>query len=188
MVKVRILVVSDSHIPDRADEIPRGIMDFIEEGRPYDIVVHAGDLTSRDVLDYFSRLGSKIYIVQGNMDWLDLPESEVFNVHGVKIGVVHGDLVYPRGDLKGLTRVAEDLKVKMLIWGHTHRPLLAKVGDIVHLNPGSITGAYSGAGASYGPSFAIATVKASDKLLLEVKLYALDKGRVVEKYRLIEEF
>lgn len=183
-----MLVVSDSHIPDRADEIPREITDFIEESKPYDIVVHAGDLTSRGTLEYFSSLGSKAYIVQGNMDWLDLPESEVFEVHRVKIGVIHGDQVYPRGDLKGLTRIAASLGVRVLVWGHTHKPLLAKVGNVIHINPGSITGAYSGTGASYGPSLVIANVKAPGRALLDARLYVLDKDRVVERHRLLEEF
>ncbi|MDM7275680.1 MAG: YfcE family phosphodiesterase [Thermoprotei archaeon] len=188
MAEARILVVSDSHIPDRADEIPREISGFMEEGEPYDIVVHAGDLTSRSTLEYFTSLGPKAYIVQGNMDWLDLPDYEVFEVHGVKIGVVHGDQVYPRGDLRRLTRIAGDLGVRVLVWGHTHKPLLAKVGNVIHINPGSITGAYSGAGASYGPSLVIARVKASGRVLLEARLYVLDGDRVVERYRLIEEF
>jgi putative phosphoesterase len=89
MVEYRLLIISDSHIHDRADEIPGEFMDILRPGS-YEVVIHAGDLVDPDVLSLVKRLGKRQYIVKGNMDYLDLPKQVVFEVSGIKIGVVRG--------------------------------------------------------------------------------------------------
>jgi hypothetical protein len=43
---MRIGVISDTHIPDRADDIPKIIL---EDFRNVDMVIHAGDLVELSV-------------------------------------------------------------------------------------------------------------------------------------------
>jgi predicted phosphodiesterase len=43
MVEYRLLIISDSHIHDRANDIPGEFMDILRSGS-YEVVIHAGDL------------------------------------------------------------------------------------------------------------------------------------------------
>lgn len=175
---MRVLAVSDTHIPERASWIPREVEEFVS-GRGYDVVVHAGDLVDESVIDFLRSVGREVYVVRGNMDYLRLPRYAKFEVGGVVFGVFHGDGVYPRGSIPQLSRVAVKLGVGVLISGHTHAPFVAydKVG-VVHVNPGSLTGVWGGWGGSGVPSLIEVSLGRGGVL---VELYELEGSRVVRK-------
>ncbi|WP_440059396.1 YfcE family phosphodiesterase [Thermogladius sp. 4427co] len=157
---MKILLIGDTHIPDRAYRVPRVLLSEIE-GYKWDIVVFTGDLTGREVLDWLKKLSSNTYIVRGNMDYLPLPKNLTFEAEGFRIGVHHGDGVYPRGDVRKLSSIAEKLGVNILMSGHTHSPFVAldKDRNILHLNPGSLTGVWGGGDASMIPSMMIVELR-----------------------------
>ncbi|NIX25659.1 MAG: YfcE family phosphodiesterase, partial [Actinobacteria bacterium] len=87
---VTIAVISDSHIPERADGIPAA---FRERIATADRVVHAGDFTDPSALESVRELaGERLVAVYGNMDPrnLDLPAVERFEAGGVEFVVTHG--------------------------------------------------------------------------------------------------
>ena len=157
---VSILVIGDTHIPDRAEKVPEELLDIIESGKPWDVAVFTGDFTSKEVFDWFTRLGRQVYYVRGNMDYLPLPKTQTFRIESLAFGVHHGDGIYPRGDTRGLTRIAKNLKVDVLISGHTHSLFIKTSidGSILLLNPGSLTGVWGGGGGSMRPSMMILEV------------------------------
>ncbi|WP_167827893.1 YfcE family phosphodiesterase [Pyrolobus fumarii] len=171
----RILVMSDTHIPYRARRVPETMLDLISK-LEYEVVVHAGDLCGEEVLEWIKSLGGELYVVSGNMDFLPLPESATFTADDVKIGVIHGHQVYPRGDIVKLTRIAKEKDVEMLISGHTHAPLLRLHEGVLHVNPGSLTGVWGGGGGSLKPSLAYITVNGRK---IHVKIYEDRGGKVV---------
>jgi len=173
VVSRKLLIIGDTHIPDRALEIPRQLLKIIESERPYDIVIHTGDYTSEEIYRWVKSLGREVYAVEGNMDWLGLPISEVFKLGKCDFGVVHGDQVYPRGNIRKLTLLARELGVKILISGHTHDPFIKEYQGIYHINPGSLTGTWSGCGGSMKPSLIIAYYS---EPTLKLLLYELDRG------------
>ncbi len=81
------------------------------------------------------------------------PEKEVFMYKGVKIGLIHGTGIHPRGDIRQLEMIAKEMGVDVLIHGHTHKMDVQKRGRTLLLNPGSATGAVSGEGTRQKPSF-----------------------------------
>lgn len=167
-----ILVIGDTHIPDRAYSIPHKLANIIEEGRPWDIAVFTGDFTGHDVLEWFNKLARKTYYVAGNMDYLPLPRSRVFEINNISTGIHHGDGIYPRGDTRGLTRIANELGVKLLFTGHTHS-LFIKHGlskDTLLVNPGSLTGTWGGGGGSMKPSMIVLEVEDN---VFSFKIYEL---------------
>jgi putative phosphoesterase len=176
MVEYKVLILGDSHIHDRADEIPGEFMEIFASGS-YEIVIHTGDLVDPDVLSLVKKLGRRQYVVRGNMDYLDLPKQAVFEVGGVKIGVVHGDQVRPRGNIEALTRIAKTINVNVLVSGHTHAPFITEHEGVIHVNPGSVTGVWGGGGGSMRPSFIEMTVM-DDKI--DVELYELVNNRVLK--------
>jgi putative phosphoesterase len=176
MVEYKVLILGDSHIHDRADEIPGEFMDIFASGS-YEIVIHTGDLVDPDVLSLVKKLGRRQYVVRGNMDYLDLPKQAVFEVGGVKIGVVHGDQVRPRGNIEALTRIAKTINVNVLVSGHTHAPFITEHEGVIHVNPGSVTGMWGGGGGSMRPSFIEMTVMDNK---INVELYELVNNRVLK--------
>ncbi len=173
---MRILVLSDTHIPERALKIPDEIITFLKRG--VDLIVHAGDLTGESVLNTLKSFG-KVVVVRGNMDYLPLPKQETFEVGNIKFGVYHGHGVYPRGDRKQLTEIAFEMGVDVLITGHTHSPDVYE-GDVLILNPGSATGAWGGGGGSGIPSFMVLNVEGRE---ITVDLYEIRDKLSLKRFK-----
>jgi len=140
---MRIGVISDTHLP----YLTKDFMDLVKDRfAGCQLVVHAGDFTSPEVYYYLNEIASgNLVAVYGNMDPPELrkllPEKRIFEVLGVKIGLIHGwgapyDL---EEKIKGLFH-AEGLKC--IIYGHSHNSTNHKQGDVLFFNPGSPTDRY----------------------------------------------
>jgi len=132
---MRLLAISDTHVR-KFSELPERVVELFNE---CDAVVHAGDFTSAEVYESFSR--KEVYAVYGNTDdyelWNALPHELKFEVEGVRFGLVHrGNYLNQFHDLGYKAR---ELGVDFLIFGHIHRFVIEKFGDVVVLCPGSPT-------------------------------------------------
>ncbi|MBQ2831712.1 metallophosphoesterase [Methanobrevibacter sp.] len=128
-------LISDTHIPDRAKQLPLNVLDAFKD---VDLILHAGDLTSTDVIDQLEQI-APVMAVQGNMDrvnGIDLPKAKVLEAEGLKIGLVHGE-VYPRADTQQLVYLAKQLDADILVSGHSHQPKIEKIDGVLLINPGS---------------------------------------------------
>lgn len=128
-------LISDTHIPDRAKEIPQKVFDTFNN---VDLILHAGDLTSLKVIEELENI-APVIAIQGNMDrakGINLPVAKIIEVEGLKIGIAHGE-VYPRADTQQLVYLAKELNVNILITGHSHQPKIEKTDGVLLLNPGS---------------------------------------------------
>lgn len=157
-----IAVISDSHVPRRADEIPSRFREQTEEA---EVCVHSGDLTSGEVLEELEESADTI-AVKGNCDLIELESSAKFEFAGISFGVYHGSGIKPRGHVPTLLEVANKLEVEALIHGHTHEIMVKKQEGKLLLNPGSCTGVGGGTAEPGKPS------------MLRLKD---EKGLVVEK-------
>jgi uncharacterized protein len=130
-------LISDTHIPERASEIPENVFQIFKD---VEMILHAGDLISIEVKDILNDIAPTT-CVQGNMDryyGTRLPERELIEVGGLKIGLNHGE-VYPRGDTQQLRYIGLEMGVDVLITGHTHSAFVNELEDLLLLNPGSPT-------------------------------------------------
>ena len=135
MERMLIGLISDTHIPDRARELPQNVLDSFKN---VDLILHAGDLTSLEVIEELEKI-APVMAVQGNMDrvnGIDLPKARVIKAEGLRIGMVHGE-VYPRADTQQLLYLAKELEADILISGHSHQPKIEQKEGILLLNPGS---------------------------------------------------
>ena len=130
-------LISDTHIPERADKIPEKVFEIFKD---VEMIMHAGDLVSRDVLEELENVAPTI-CVQGNMDRMygqKLPKREKIRVENFTFGLDHGE-VYPRGDTQQLKYIGMEMGVDVLVTGHTHTPFIKELDKMVLLNPGSPT-------------------------------------------------
>ena len=128
-------LISDTHIPDRARELPKNVISSFEN---VDLILHAGDLTSTKVIDELEKIAPTIAI-KGNMDraaGIMLPNAKVIEAEGLKIGIAHGE-VYPRADTQQLLYLAKQLDADILVTGHSHQPKIEQIDGVLLLNPGS---------------------------------------------------
>lgn len=97
-----------------------------------DHIVHGGDIGNQAILDELAAI-APLTVVRGNNDrgvWAeDVPETALLTVGGVRIYAIH--------DISQLDidPVAED--VAMVVYGHSHKPVVEHRGEVIYLNPGS---------------------------------------------------
>lgn len=135
--KMLIGLISDTHIPDRANKLPEKVIDTF---KGVDLILHSGDITDLTVIKKLEKISPTI-AVKGNMDRyndLELPISKIIKIENVKIGLIHGE-VYPKGDLQQLFYLARQLDVNILVSGHTHIASIDSIEDVLLVNPGSPT-------------------------------------------------
>lgn len=128
---LKILVLSDSHRALGA------IYDAAELEQP-DVVMHLGDHVS-DARDLSYALDTTdFYEVRGNCDFgSQAPETILTELCGVRFFLTHGHLFGVKADLTHLKAQAVQCGAQVVLFGHTHRPLLENDGGIWYMNPGA---------------------------------------------------
>lgn len=165
---MKIAILGDIHFPGRADDLPDDFFEMIIEEDP-DLIVYTGDLDSEETLRAIKSLGKKTLIVKGNVDYIDLPEKEIIEVENIRILVFHSSEIKPRGDPKKILKVAKEEGCDIVIFGHTHLPLLKFMDGVLLINPGSSTGVISGEGIIPPRSFVILDI--IERNFIEVRFY-----------------
>jgi len=127
---MRLGVISDTHGLLRPE-----VFDAFAE---VDHIVHAGDIGSLDLLSELEAL-APVTAVYGNTDGFDLrnrlPRVARVELDGFDIVVTHGDQF---GSPTPEKLNAAYPEAQILVYGHTHRPLLTIVDVVVTvMNPGS---------------------------------------------------
>jgi putative phosphoesterase len=138
---MKIGVLSDTHLHQVTEEFVEIYNHYLSD---MDLVLHAGDVVSPDVIDFLS--AKDFHGVCGNMDLEAvkqlLPEKKILNSAGYKIGLIHG---------WGQSDDLEDRilplfhNVDIIVYGHSHIASNHVKDGILFFNPGTATG-YSASG------------------------------------------
>ena len=157
---MKIMIISDTH------RERRNFYKAIEREKPIDLLVHCGDVIGEDAdLAYIA--GCKIEAVAGNMDFhSDLPGEKVFQIGNYKVFLTHGHLYGANYSEKNLREAGEYEGADIVMYGHTHIPKITRYGDIVVLNPGSISFPRQ---ADHKASYAIMTIDDAGEAHYEIK-------------------
>ena len=136
---VSIGVISDTHIRDRGEHIPRIVLDVFEH---VDLIIHAGDIVSLGVIEELNSVCSKVVVVAGNMDQEAVkkkyPVKRVLEILGQRVGLMHG--AGPASNLPQLLKDAfKEDDCDLIIFGHSHEPMNERIDGILFFNPGSAT-------------------------------------------------
>ncbi len=135
---MRLLLISDTHVPNRARDMPAAVWDAVEEA---DVVLHAGDWMAPDLLDRLQDRTPFLVACWGNNDGDELrarlPERADANLGGLRFTVTHEAGVSAGRDER-MARLYPDTDV--LVFGHSHIPWDATASTGLRLlNPGSPT-------------------------------------------------
>jgi len=129
---VKIGVISDTHAGELS-EIAATLQSVL---RGVDLIIHAGDITRKHVLDGLESLG-QVKAVAGNMDSGELkmllPQKESFFVAGRKIGLTHGSGA-PWGIEERVRDMFDDEDI--IVYGHSHQAHNGYVRGSLMFNPG----------------------------------------------------
>lgn len=133
---LRIGVVSDSHGSFRHLERLRDLCGRV------DWLLHAGDYlrdapTIAEALDVDP---DRVRAVAGNCDFpVTRPDEVVEDLEGVRLYLVHGHQWGVKAGLQRIHLRAQEVGARVAVFGHTHVPVLADVGGVMLLNPGSLS-------------------------------------------------
>jgi uncharacterized protein len=135
---MRLLLISDTHVPQRARDLPAAVWAEIDGA---DVVVHAGDWVGESILQAVQERSRRLIAVYGNNDGPGirrvLPEVATAEVGGVRLAVVH-ETGPARGREERCERRFPDTDV--LVFGHSHIPWDTTTSTGLRLlNPGSPT-------------------------------------------------
>jgi uncharacterized protein len=134
-----VAVISDTHMPRGPRRLPPAC---IERIRSADLLLHAGDFMTLEVLRQLEAIGPPLAGVHGNVDTAELrrllPAERVVDVGGVRIALVH-DAGPRAGRLERMRRRFGD-RAAAVVFGHSHLPLHERAADGFQIfNPGSPT-------------------------------------------------
>ena len=134
-----IAVISDTHMPRGARRLPDACVERIAAA---DLLLHAGDFSTVEVLRELEAIGPPLAAVHGNVDTAELrrllPEERVVEAAGARIAMVH-DAGPSSGRLERMRRRFGD-RSDVVVFGHSHLPLHEQAPDGFQiLNPGSPT-------------------------------------------------
>jgi putative phosphoesterase len=126
---MRIGLISDTH-----GKLRSAVFDVLAG---VDVIIHAGDIGPIEILTELEAI-APVHAVLGNTDGMDLvprvEESITHELEGHRIVVVHGhQFGTPSPDRLRAAFPAADI----VVYGHTHRPLIDVAARPIVVNPGA---------------------------------------------------
>lgn len=139
---MKLYVLSDSHGSRFALEA------FLLQAKGADAIAHLGDYTW-DARFLAQQVQVPFYSIRGNGDFGGEPAELRIQLAETDIWMTHGHLYSVKRDLLRLQYKAEELRPQLVLFGHTHEPLIEYSNSIYYVNPGSLARPRSGENATY---------------------------------------
>lgn len=134
---MKIAIISDTHLNENANQLNRLASTFAE----VDLLIHAGDYGHYRAYEYL-RTHLPFAGVWGNTDddtiRAELKEKEILPAGSFRIGIFHGHGTGKTTPERSYTAFMQDT-VDIIVFGHSHQPMIATKNGVLMLNPGSLT-------------------------------------------------
>lgn len=142
---MKILVVSDTHGNHLTP------LKLLEETGA-EMLIHLGD-EFNDALKLAQLTGIPVIKVPGNCDHKGIEPRELLeSISDRKFFITHGDIYRVKNGLDRLVEKAKELHASVVLFGHTHMPLIQNQDGVLLINPGTLMS------GSDSKSYAILTV------------------------------
>lgn len=133
LTKAKILIVSDTHRQNG------NLLRVIEQVKPIDLLIHCGDIEGEH-LNFEEAAGCPIQVVAGNNDFFyGYDNAKTFCIGKYKVYLTHGHHHGVNYSDERLIKAAKAEEADIVMYGHVHVPRVERVGDLIMLNPGSLT-------------------------------------------------
>jgi len=130
---MKILIISDTH--RRNDNFFK----IWERVTPVDMVIHCGDAEGSE-FEIYETVRCPVEIVMGNNDFFSkLPREREFYIGDYKVWLLHGHNYYISTGSETLKKEARGRGVNIVMYGHTHRPVIDEEDGLIAVNPGSLS-------------------------------------------------
>lgn len=129
---MKILIVSDTHKKNE------NYFKVLEMHHP-DMVIHCGDVEGGEYA-MTKAADCPVHMVLGNNDFFsDLPRELELNIGPYKVWVTHGHNYYVSMGNERIKQEAAARGMDIVMYGHTHRPVVDRDDEIIAVNPGSLS-------------------------------------------------
>lgn len=130
---MKILIVSDTH---RKNE---NYLKIVENLGALDMVIHLGDVEGSEYIIQ-KAVSCPVEMVAGNNDFFSsLPSEKTFQIGDYHVMITHGHRYYIGMGNEMLKKEAVAAGADIVMYGHTHRPVIDISNDIIAINPGSLS-------------------------------------------------
>lgn len=132
-MSMKILVVSDTH--GNNSNLKKAIANM---GSSFDLMVHLGDIMcSPDIIANLT--DCPVEMVRGNCDMNNLQTARLIDIAGHRAFITHGHRYGGRWGIDTMKDIAKENGADIVMFGHTHEPLIEKYTNITVINPGSLS-------------------------------------------------
>lgn len=135
---MKIGIISDTHISKKTSAFLDKLDKYFHE---VDLIIHAGDYIDKNVLESLKKYKNFIG-VWGNVDHNEikclLKEKQIVTLEKYKIGIFHGH-GNGKTTLDRAYKTFEKDNPDIIIFGHSHQPIIITKNNTLMINPGSIT-------------------------------------------------
>ncbi|MEG1946579.1 MAG: metallophosphoesterase [Lachnospiraceae bacterium] len=130
---MRVLIVSDTH------KHQENLIEALKRAGKIDLMIHLGDIEGYE--DEITKMaGCPVELVSGNNDFFsNLEKEKEIMIGKYRVLLTHGHYYYVSAGIEDIKKEAAGRGMDIVMFGHTHRPLLDYSRGIVTLNPGSIS-------------------------------------------------
>ena len=130
---MKILIISDTH--RKHENLER----VLERVQPVDLLIHLGDAEGYE--DHIAEMvGCPMEVVAGNNDFFSmLPKEKEIEIGKYKVLITHGHYYYVNAGIADIETEAAARDMDIVMFGHTHRPVIDYTKDLIALNPGSLS-------------------------------------------------
>lgn len=130
---MRILVISDTH--GRHDYLYR----FLEAHNDFEQILHLGDAEGKE-MEICRAASCPVEFVRGNKDSLsEMNDTKIIIAGSHKIWMTHGHMDSISRGLDRIVGRGGQTGADLILFGHTHQPLLTEYHGLIVMNPGSIS-------------------------------------------------
>ena len=130
---MKILIVSDTHGWNE------NLFKTIERVSPFDLLIHLGDFGSN--VEYIRSIATcPLEIIPGNNDLFSgLPKEKLIKIGNYSVLLTHGHRYGVYNNTHLIKEAARSNKADIVMFGHTHQPVIDLSDSIWVINPGSIS-------------------------------------------------
>jgi putative phosphoesterase len=137
MVHMRVVILADTHAPRRWKSCPPMVAEHLRDA---EVILHAGDVCTPDVLDELTGY-APVHVVLGNNDGPDVaawgaPETLELELAGLRVGMIHDS---GPADGRPARMRRRFPNADLVVYGHSHIPMDVTGAGVRIFNPGSPT-------------------------------------------------